>query len=279
MKRVSHLLALLAVTTLLSARCLAQVDPWEFEVYQYATTPRGIAELESSNSVVTSGHGDPGAGTSNGSFASDKLWYNAYEFTYGLTDRIEAAGYVTFAQPNGRPFQWSGNKFRLRGRLFDEDVLPVNVGWYAEVETHQTPQFDDAQTELELRPIVEKDFGPIAVMLNPKFEKVLAGEGRHNGFEFGYAAGIQYRYSRRLSPGLEFYGGCGLIRQIEPLHEQQHYVFPALWGELPGGIEYNVGLGYGLTPNSDHVIFKINLEVERFVGSLFKASPAKAWFY
>ena len=279
MKCSAFLFSILTLALLLATRAIAQVDPWEFEVYPYATTPRGMGELETSNAVVTSGHADPGEGTSHGTFASDKLWYNAYEFTYGLTDRIEAAAYVTFAQPNGRPLQWSGNKFRLRGRLFDEDVLPVNVGWYAEIETHKTPQFDDAKTELELRPILEKDFGPVSVMLNPKFEKVAAGEGRHQGLEFGYAAGVQYRYSRRFSPGLEFYGGSGLIDQLDPLRDQQHYVFPTVWGELPGGIEYNVGLGYGLTRGSDRVIFKINLELERFVGALFKASPEKAWFY
>jgi len=42
-----------------------------------------------------------------------------------------------------------------------------------------------------------------------------------------------------------------------------------LRGELPGGIEYNFGPGFGLTPGSDHVIAKVNIELERFVGTLF----------
>ncbi len=250
--------------------CRAQVDPWEFEVYPYATTPRGMAELETDNAVVTGGHDAGGEGTAQGEFASDKMWYNAYEFTYGLTDRIEAAAYLTMAQPNGDRFQWAGDKLRLRGRLFDEDVLPVNVGWYAELEWHRTPQFDDAATELELRPILEKDFGRLTLTANPKIEKVMSGVGRGAGFEFGYAAAVQYRWTRSLSPGLEFYGGAGLIDQLDPVGAQQHYVLPTVWGELPGGLEYNVGVGYGLTRGSDRVIFKFNLELERFVGALFK---------
>lgn len=257
----------------------AQVDPWEFETYPYATLPRGMGEIESTNAVVTRGSTEPGQGTSGGTFPSDKLWYNASEFTYGLSDRIEAAAYVTLAQPNGHSLQWSGNKFRLRGRLLDEGAWPVNVGWYVELETHRVPQFDDAQRELEIRPIVARDFGPVSVSLNPKFEKVLAGEGRRQGFEFGYAASVQYRWKRRISPGLEFYGGTGLVNQREPLDEQQHYVFPTFWGELPGGIEYNFGVGFGLTRGSDPVIFKINIELERYVGALFKRSSDRSWFF
>jgi hypothetical protein len=257
--------------------CRAGVDPWEFEVYPYQTTGRGMMEVETQNAVVSSGHADGGEGTANGTIASDRLWYNAYEVSYGLTDRIEAAAYLNLAQPNGGGLRWAGDNVRLRGRLLDEGVLPVDLGWYAELEFHKVPQFDNASRELELRPIIEKDVGPLNFMLNPKFEKVLAGEGHDQGFEFGYAAGVQYRLSRHLSPGLEFYGGTGLVDQADPASSQQHYIFPTIWGELPHGLEYNFGVGYGLTRGSDRVIFKFNLELERFVGALFKPSPDGAW--
>ena len=262
-----------------SFECRAQVDPWEFEVYPYATAPRGMAELEISNAVVTRGHGEGGEGTARGTFPSQGIWYNAYEFTYGLTDRIEAAGYLTMARPSGHAFQRAGEKFRLRGRLFDEDVLPVNLGWYAELECQRTPQFDDASRELELRVVLEKDFGAFSFMANPKFEKVLSGAGKHQGFEFGYVAGVYYRRTRRCSPGLEFYGGTGLINQPDPASEQQHYICPVVWGELPHGIEYNLGIGYGLTRGSDRVFLKFNVELERFVGAIFKRSSDRGWFF
>jgi hypothetical protein len=82
-----------------------------------------------------------------------------------------------------------------------------------------------------------------------------------------------------LSPGVEFYGGVGLIDDNNPLSEQQHYIFPVIWGKLPHGIEYNVGPGFGLTRGSDRVIVKFNLEVEGFVGSLFGPSSEHQWFF
>lgn len=260
-------------------RAAAQVDPWEFEVYPYATLSRGMIEVESLNSVVANGHNEGGNGTAAGTFPSQGLWYTSFEFTYGLTDRIEAAAYVNLAQTNGNGFWYAGSKYRLRGRLFDEGVLPVDLGWYVELEWHKTPQFDDQDLELELRPIVEKDIGPVSIMVEPKFEKSLVGDEHNKGFEFGYVSGAFYRWKRYLSPGVEFYGGTGLVDDIDPLDEQQHYIFPVVWGQLPYGLEYNVGPGFGLTRGSDHVIVKFNVELERFVGALLGKSSDSGWFF
>ena len=167
---------MISLPLLYPRRARAQVDPFEFEVYPYATESRGMIELETDNAVVANGHDQAGTGTNHaGTFPSQGLWYSGEEITYGLTDRIEAAAYVNFAQPSGHGFWWAGDKFRLRGRLFDEERLPVDLGWYTELEWHKTPQFDDADLELELKPIIEKDFGRLSLILNPLFEKTLYG--------------------------------------------------------------------------------------------------------
>ncbi len=85
--------------------------------------------------------------------------------------------------------------------------------------------------------------------------------------------------SAYLSPGVEFYGGIAWIDDSDPLNRQQHYVFPVAWGELPYGLEYNIGPGFGLTRGSDHVIVKFNLELERFAGMLFAPSSENGWFF
>jgi hypothetical protein len=260
-------------------RAQAQVDPWEFEVYPYLTESRGVVELEIDNAVVTNGHSHVGQGTAGCTFRSQGLWYNQYELTYGLTDRIEAAAYLNMALVAGHGYWYAGSKYRLRGHLFDEGKLPIDLGWYAELEWHKTPQFDDADLELELRAIMEKDFGRLSLIADPIFEKPLLGAGHNQGFEFGYAAGSYYRWLRYLSPGVEFYGGIGLIDDNDPMSEQQHYIFPVVWGELPHGIEYNFGPGFGLTGGSDRVIVKFNFELEHFVGAIFGQSSDSGWFF
>jgi hypothetical protein len=280
-----HRLAICALFVVLGAILLAnhvaaQVDPWEFELYPYTTEGRGVAELETDNAVVANGHNQGDNGTSAGTFPSQAMWRNQYELTYGISDRIEAAAYLNLALPRGGGYQYAGSKYRLRGRLFDEDVLPVNLGWYTELEWRRSPQFDTNQLELELRPIIEKDVGRFSIVANPKFEKaIFVGPDKNKGFEFGYAGALYYRWARHLSPGIEVYGATGNLEDTPPLHAQQHYVFPVLWGELPHRVRYNVGPGFGLTRGSDRLIVKFNLEVESFVGALFGPSPEGSWFF
>ncbi|HZC47240.1 MAG TPA: hypothetical protein VE243_12240 [Candidatus Acidoferrum sp.] len=267
-----NLRAIVLVTALLliAANASAQVDPFEFEVYPYQTVGKGVVELESLNSFVPSGHNHGGDGTSAGDLPSHAMYRNAFELSYGLTDHVEGAAYLNLAHPNAESFQYAGSKFRLRGSLFEQGELPVDLGWYLELEWHRTPQFDDNQLELELKPIIEKDFRRLEIYLNPIFEKaIFTGPNRNKGVGFGYAAGVYYDYLREISPGLEFYGAVGLIDDNDPLHAQQHYIFPVLRGALPFGIEYSVGPGIGLTRGSDRVITKLNLEFEHFVGALF----------
>ncbi|MDO8432321.1 MAG: hypothetical protein Q7S58_07920 [Candidatus Binatus sp.] len=273
-------LLIAAMLILTAARnAAAQVDPWEFEVYPYRTLGRGMVELETDNAVVANGHSQPDNGTAPGATKSQDYWYNQYELTYGLTDRIEAAAYVNVGLGSGQGLKYAGSKYRLRGRFFDEGVLPVNLGWYIELEWHQL-QFDESELELELRPIIEKDIGRFSFVANPKFEKpIFTGPEKNKGFEFGYACGAYYRWMRRISPGVEFYGGIGHIDDSDPIAEQQHYIFPVVWGELPRGIEYSVGPGFGLTPGSDHVLIKINFALERFVGALFGPPAENGWFF
>src|SRR5215467_9415289 len=106
----SAAIGLLVFVLLGAAATSGQVDPWEFEVLPYATEQRGAIELETNNAVIANGHSQGANGTAAGTFRSQGMWYNADELTYGLTDRIEAALYVTFSEPAGHGFWWAGNK-------------------------------------------------------------------------------------------------------------------------------------------------------------------------
>ena len=128
----------LTLASVMGNAAYAQMDPYEFEVYPYATLSRGMIEIESDNAVVANGFNQPDKGL-GGVYPSQGTWFSGEEFTYGLTDRIETAAYVTFAQPSGHGFWWAGDKVRLRGRLFDPGTLPVDLGWYTELEWHKTP--------------------------------------------------------------------------------------------------------------------------------------------
>jgi hypothetical protein len=274
--RIHSRFALLAgLVLLLHARpATAQLDPFEFEVYPYKTLGRGMLEVESLNSVVANGSRHGENGTSKGTLPSQSMWRTAVEVTYGLTDHIEAAAYLNLAKPRGGDLQYAASKFRLRGSLFDQGQLPVDLGWYMELEYNRVPKIDDQKLELELRPIIQRDFGDFSLVLSPKFEKILVGSEEKKGFEFGYVSGVYYRWMRAFSPGVEFYGAIGMIKHPDPAKEQQHYIFPVVRGESHG-IEYSVGPGFGLTRGSDRVIVKFNVALEKYIGALFGPSSGE----
>src|SRR5258708_39320652 len=97
----------LIASFLISSDAGAQVDPFEFEFYPYQTVGKGVAEFESLNSFIPSGHSHGDAGTSSGDFASHAMFRTAFEFTYGLCDKVEAAAYLNLAHPNGESFQYA----------------------------------------------------------------------------------------------------------------------------------------------------------------------------
>src|SRR5262245_16706029 len=227
---------------------------FELEVYPATTEGKGLHELESTSSYVANGRS--AAADADEEPPRHRLLRTSLEYDYGLTDRIDVATYLDLQHPNG-------------GALWEKGEYPVDLGWYVEAEV---PHDTESQLELEFRPILSRDVGRFSVDLNPSFELPTVSEERRT-LEFNYAARIYYRLSRRLVPGVEFYGGIGQIRAIEGSQEQEHYVFPTIYGRLARGLKFVAGPGFGLTRASDPVILKLGLEYEFTLGG--GAVPAR----
>ena len=230
---------------------------FELEVYPYETAAPGELELESLNSYVINGQRDAGPGQ----VVTHHLWRTSLEMVYGVTDHLEAAGYLDLAlTANGR-FDYAGGRVRGRYRFLEKDQIPINLGLYAELELPNR-RFADNDIELELRLILEKDLGPLTVQLNPIFEKSLSGEGSSVGTEFLYAAKVYYRFRPWLMPGIEFFGDVGPVTHFEDSSEQKHFIAPVVNAKLSRQVKLSTGVGFGLTPGSDFTLVKLNLEYE-----------------
>ncbi len=230
---------------------------FELEVYPYETAGPGEMELESLNSYVINGQRDAEPGQA----ITHHLWRTSLEMVYGVTDHLEAAGYLDLAlTANGR-FDYAGGRVRGRYRFLEKDQIPINLGLYAELELPNR-RFDENDIELELRLILERDLGPLTVRLNPIFEKSLSGADSSGGMEFQYAAKLFYRFRPWMMPGIEFYGDVGPLTHFEPSSEQKHFIFPVVDAKLTRHVKLSTGVGFGLTPASDFTLVKLNLEYE-----------------
>jgi hypothetical protein len=55
------------------------------------------------------------------------------------------------------------------------------------------------------------------------------------------------------------YGAIGPLNRIDPVRAQQHLMFPVIDVDLGPRWEFNLGLGFGLTPSTDTYLIKMIL--------------------
>jgi hypothetical protein len=231
---------------------------FELEVYPATTEGRGVTEIESLSNFVAQGRRPTEEEQSGEEVRRHRLLRSSLELNYGLTDKIDVAVYTDLERANGEAVEYAGSRVRARGALWEQGRFPVDVGWYVEAEM---PHDDPADLELEFRTLFSRDFGRFTVDLNPVFELPTVASERRT-FEFDYAARIYWRRWRALEPGVEFFGGIGQIRNVDPAREQEHYVFPVVYAQPAAGWRLTLGPGFGLTRGSDPVLLKANVEYE-----------------
>ena len=187
---------------------------FELETYPATTEGQGLHEFENLTTFVANGRAKSQDDEDEG--RRHRLVRTSLEYNYGLTDKIDAAMYLDFERANGQDPEYAGSRYRFRGALFDKGRFPVDLGWYVEAEV---PHKGAAQLELEFRPIVSTDLGRFSFDINPSFELPTIADERRT-LEFSYAARVVYRLSERLMPAVEFYGGIGQIRDVDPSQGQ-----------------------------------------------------------
>ena len=249
------------VALLLAPRAARALNFFELEVYPATTEGQGVHEVESNTSFVANGRTESGP-PEEGEPPRNHLLRTSLEYNYGVTDMIDVAAYLDLQHPNGEEVEYAGTRVRARGALWEKGRFPVDLGWYLEAEM---PHNTASSLELEFRPILSRDLGRFSVDLNPSFELPTVSSERRT-LEFNYGARVYYRLSRNFVPGVEFFGGIGQIRDVESSREQEHYIFPVVYGRLTRSLKFVAGPGFGLTRGSDPVILKLGIEYEFTTG-------------
>jgi hypothetical protein len=258
----------------LSAQNARALNFFELEVYPATTEGKGLHELESLTTFVANGRAPSDEERAGEEPIRHRLLRTSLEYNVGLTDKVDLAAYIDLQHENAEEFEYAGSRFRLRGSFWEKGRYPVDLGWYFEAELPHNTQSD---LELDFRPMLSRDFGRLSIDLNPGFELPTVSEERRT-LEFNYAARAYYRVSPTIQPAVEFYGGVGQIRNLDPSREQEHYVFPVLYGRIAQGLRVAVGPGFGLNRGSDPVIFKCHVEWEFTLGG-GGAAPSRATMY
>ncbi len=247
------LLAALLLTAVPRARAQGN---FEIQVYGSETVPPHSTLVELHSNVAAQGT----TRTENRVRPTQGAFHETLEVTQGWTSWFETGFYLfTSIQPD-EGWEWVGDHVRPRVRAPESWELPVGLSLSLEVG-YQRREFSADTWTLELRPIIDKKVGGWYASFNPVFARSLKGEGvnEERGFEFAPNAKVAYDVTSKVSAGLEYYGELGPVSGFDPLRRQQHLLFAAVDADLGPRWEFNAGVGVGLTPATDGLIFKLIL--------------------
>jgi hypothetical protein len=251
MARRALMPALLGALLLLSPARLRAQDLFEIQVYPYDTVAPHQTMAELHMNFFPSGTKQ----AAPGEFANDNQFHLTLEVTHGLTKYFELAGYVVSAHVPDVGWRFAGARIRPRFRLPAEWHLPFRVSVSTEVGFNKH-EFEANTITLEIRPILEREFGRWYLSFNPVIAKALRGPdaGRAPGFEPGVK--VSYAVTKKIEPGVEYYADTGPITHFETPRDQHHLIFPTLDLNVSPDWELNFGVGRGLTGSSERWVVK-----------------------
>ncbi|HLY08266.1 MAG TPA: hypothetical protein VKW04_03065 [Planctomycetota bacterium] len=227
-------------------------DGYEIQVYgsETMTADMTMVELHSNFTV----HGQEQ--TVDGVLPDHHAMHETLEITRGFSPWFETGFYVFTSIQPGDGWEWVGDHIRPRVRIPEAWEWPVGLSLSMEVG-YQRRSFSEDTWTLELRPIIDEQWGPLYVAVNPAFEKSLRGEHSGQGFDFAPSAKVSVAVVDAVALGVEYYASLGPVDHLDPWKQQEHQIFAAVDLNVAPEWEINFGVGWGLTDASDDLVVKL----------------------
>ena len=241
----------MAVFVVIVTACAVAQDNYEIQVYASELVPPRNTMVEIHSNFTVNGSKT----VVNGVQPSNHAEHETLEITQGFNEWFETGFYVfSSIQPKGG-WQWVGDHIRPRFSVPQKWHWPVGVSISQEIG-YVRPSFATDTWTYELRPIIDRTLGPWYFGFNPAFERSLHGLNVHHGWTFAPAVKVSYDITKKVTGGFEYYGATGPATEFDPLAQQEHQIFPTIDLNLSPKWEVNLGVGWGLTPATDHLIVK-----------------------
>ena len=255
-RTVGAILAALAVAVCLLGRAgpTEAQNNYEIQVYGSETVAPWSTMVELHSNVAAQGT----TRTTDGVLRTQGAFHETLEITQGWTSWFETGFYVfTSIQPD-TTWEWVGDHIRPRVRAPESWNLPVGLSLSAEVG-YQQRRFSTDTWTLELRPIIDKQWGPWYASVNPVFDMSIKGQNSGQGFGFSPSAKVSYSVTPKVALGLEYYASLGPVKHLDRWSDQQQQIFPVIDVDLGPRWEFNFGVGFGMTSSTDRLIVKMIL--------------------
>lgn len=182
--------------------------------------------------------------------------HETVEITHGITDNFELGFYLFTNYTPGYGYKVIGTHIRPRIMAPQSWNLPVGVSLSAEIG-YQSQYYSTETWNLEIRPIIDKQWNKLYISLNPTLGVSLKGVEKQAAPEFAPNIKAAYNFFKKASLGLEYYGNLGTLNRFESINDQGHALFFVYDLINNSKWELNLGPGWGLTQTTDGFVFKI----------------------
>jgi hypothetical protein len=189
------------------------------------------------------------------------------EWAYGITDWWEMGFYTPYAvDQNLTPYS---NAAKIRQLFVIPNAADREFFYGVNFEfSYAMPQFSETRWNMEIRPIVGWRKGDYEFIINPIVD---LGFGQNGGAEFVPCARFARNLGENLAVGVEYYTDLGPLQNWLPFNEQQHNIYGVVDFKI-GRFDVNAGVGYGLTPGSDRLMYKMIIGTDLTEGAADKSS-------
>jgi hypothetical protein len=236
---------------LLASLPLVCQSNYEIQVYPAETVAPNQTMFELHSNFTVQGFKTP----QNGLYPDNHQLHETLEITHGFTDWFETGLYIFSSAQSGVGWDWVGTHIRPRFRIPESWKWPVGVSISSEIGYQRRP-YSTALWDWEIRPIIDKQIARWYFSFNPAIDRALQGPDTKLGFEFSPDFKVGYDFTKQINGGFEYYGALGPITGFDPLHDQQHQIFPVIDLNVSPKWEFNFGVGVGLTAGTEHLIIK-----------------------
>ena len=181
--------------------------------------------------------------------------HETLEITHGITENFELGFYLFTNYTSMYGYKVVGTHIRPRVGAPQKWNWPVGASLSAEFG-YQKREYSSETWNIEIRPIIDKQWKSFYVSFNPTFGIPLKSDS--NIHTPAFEPNLKASYTiHKVALGIEYYGDLGTLNDVPKLSEQSHALFFVADLYIDPRCEINIGPGFGLTENTDDFVFKI----------------------
>lgn len=228
----------------------AMAAPDEIQVYTEELNKPGEFGLEQHLNYTIKGRQTPDY---PGQMTSHHVTQITPEFSYGLSDTLEAGLYVPMAVTAAGDSFLNGLRVRLKYIAKRSDGEQLFYGLNVEVgrDSYRTSQ---SLSGMELRPIIGYRDSSWLASFNPILNMALVSDASHQP-QFEPSLKLTRRVSEAMRGGIEYYGEYGPLNHMLSSDQRAHTVY-AVTDIESGGLDVNFGIGRGFVNAADKWVMK-----------------------